>query len=118
MPSCHQCDFPVDTERETHCRKCGEPARRQRGQGLLEVDIAHAGESWEVAKGKIDRAVDDAFDYGHSGVKVIHGYGSTTGTSIIGPRAISYLRHIADEEGAKFAKDLRNPGASLLWING
>ena len=117
MASCHECDFPVDAERETNCRKCGSVVRKQRGQGLLEVDVAHAGESWEVARMKIERAVDDAFDYGYDGIKVVHGYGSTSGRSVIGPQAISYLRHIADEEGGRFTKDARNPGASLVWFN-
>lgn len=117
MANCHQCDFPVNSEHESYCRKCGESIRPQRGQGLLEIDIAHAGETWDIAKRKIDRAIDDALTYGYSGMKVIHGYGSTSGRSIIGPRAMSYLRHLADEEGGRFAKDLRNPGASLIWFN-
>jgi len=117
MANCHQCDFPVDPSHETHCRKCGAALRSQSQQGLLEIDIAHAGETWEIAKRKIDYALDDVFRYGHAGLKVIHGYGSTSGKSIIGPRAISYLRHIADDEGGTFAKDQRNPGASLLWLN-
>ena len=42
----------------TVCPKCGESLRGRSLQGMLEVDVAHAGETWEVAREKILRAVD------------------------------------------------------------
>jgi len=30
-----------------HCPKCDGPAPRETLQGMLEVDVAHAGETWE-----------------------------------------------------------------------
>ncbi|MFC5049838.1 hypothetical protein ACFPK9_04330 [Rubritalea spongiae] len=84
---------------------------------LYEVDVAHSGETWDVAKQKIAQALDQAV-YGHfKGLKVIHGYGSVSGQSVIAPRAISLMRHLAEEYGGRFAKDQKNPGASLIWLN-
>lgn len=96
---CVECGFPLEAMGVDDCPKCdhGSSPRRIAEQGILEVDIAHAGETWEEAKSKIDRAFDDALYYRHSALKVIHGYGSTSGRSVIGPRAKSYLRHLAEE---------------------
>ena len=118
MAKCLQCDFPVDLEDTRWCPKCGSEVRRRRSGELLEIDICHSGESWEIAKDKIDRAVDTAFDRNFDGIRVVHGYGSTTGgRSVIAPQAVRYLRLVAEEEGGKYAKDLRNPGVSLVWLN-
>lgn len=102
------------------CPKCDYDSRprRQVKLGVLEVDIAHTGETWEQAKAKIDRAFDDALYDRHAGLKIIHGYGSRTGSSVIGPRAKSYLRHLAEETaGARFTPDRHTQGASIIWLN-
>lgn len=120
MLECYRCGFPSHVGNGDSCAKCGEPFRNRRTatQGLLEIDIAHAGQTWEVAKRMIDSAIDDGLFHGHSGVKIIHGYGSTNGgTSIIGPKAKGYMRHLADEVGGKFTPDRNNPGCSLIWFN-
>lgn len=84
---------------------------------IYEVDVAHGGETWEQAQAMIIDALDQAM-YGYfKAVRVIHGYGSLTGQSIIGPRAISLMRHLADTHNARFAKDNKNPGVSLIWLN-
>jgi len=70
-----------------HCPKCDGPASREIREGVLEVDVAHAGETWEQAREKIVKALDQAIHYRHAGLKIVHGYGSTSGHSIIGPRA-------------------------------
>lgn len=117
---CNECGFPLEAMGLSICPKCDHDAGRGRftDQGILEVDVAHAGETWEEAKAKIDRAFDDALYYRHAALKVIHGYGATSGRSVIGPRAKSYLRHLADEtEGARFAGDRRTEGASIVWLN-
>lgn len=117
---CVVCGFPLEAMGVDECPKCdhGSGASRVAEQGILEVDVAHAGETWEEAQYKIDQSFDDALYYRHSALKVIHGYGSTSGCSVIGPRAKSYLRHLAEEcEGARFAADRRTEGASLIWLN-
>ena len=81
------------------------------------VDVAHNGESWELAQQMIIQALDQAI-YGHfKGLKVIHGYGSLSGTAVIAPRAISLMRHLAEQNDARFAKDQKNPGSSIIWLN-
>lgn len=119
MNDCAHCGFPLHVGNGDECAKCGEPTtfRRSATQGLLEVDVAHAGESWEQAKRMIDRALDDAERHGHSGIKIIHGYGSSSGTSIIAPQARSYMRHLADQVGGRFTPDRKTLGSSLLWLN-
>ena len=84
---------------------------------IYEVDVAHGGETWQQAQAMIIDALDQAI-YGHfKAVRIIHGYGSRTGQSIIGPRAIALMRHLADTHNARFAKDNKNPGVSLIWLN-
>jgi hypothetical protein len=117
MPDCPNCGFPIDPSTQSHCPKCDVAARASALLGVLEVDVVHAGESWEVAKGKIERALDQGILWGHAGVKIVHGYGSSTGRAEIAPRAIALLRHLAEATGGRFARDRGNPGASIVWLN-
>lgn len=84
---------------------------------MLEVDVVHAGESWMQAKEKIERALDHANFRRHKGLKIIHGYGSLSGSSVIAPQAIAYMRHLAEAQEVRFSKDQHNPGASIIWLN-
>ena len=84
---------------------------------IYEVDVAHNGETWEVAKVKIVQALDQAIYGQFKALKVIHGYGSLTGIAVIAPRAISLMRHLAEQNDVRFAKDQKNPGASIIWLN-
>lgn len=84
---------------------------------MYEVDVAHNGESWEEAQQMIIQALDQAIYGQFKGVKVIHGYGSMTGHAVIAPRAISLMRHLAEQNDSRFAKDQKNPGASIIWLN-
>ena len=52
MRLCPECDFPIDHFRMNHCPKCDGPASREIREGVLEVDVAHAGETWEQAREK------------------------------------------------------------------
>ena len=117
MRLCPECDFPIDHFRMNHCPKCDGPASREIREGVLEVDVAHAGETWEQAREKIVKALDQAIHYRHAGLKIVHGYGSTSGHSIIGPRATAFLRHLAEELGGRYARDRNNRGASIIWLN-
>jgi DNA-nicking Smr family endonuclease len=84
---------------------------------MLEVDVAHAGATWEHAREKIMEALNQAIHYHHAGLKIVHGYGSMSGHSIIGPRATAFLRHLAEELGGRYASDRNNRGASIIWLN-
>jgi DNA-nicking Smr family endonuclease len=84
---------------------------------MLEVDVVHSGEDWEEAARKIEAAVDQAVHRGHKGVKIIHGHGSATGRSALAPRAMTYMRHLAEVTGGRFTRDRNNPGASIIWLN-
>src|SRR5256885_16844970 len=67
MTSCRTCGNPLNFANGSKCIKCGEPLRPYRS--LLEVDVAHAGESWEQAGEKIKRAVDQGLRDQHKGSK-------------------------------------------------
>jgi hypothetical protein len=114
---CPNCEFPLDPGHDDRCPKCGEGVRGQVFQGLLEVDVAHSGEHWEEARQKIIQAVDLGILHGHSGVKIIHGWGATTGRASIRQRAVSLLQTLAQRTGGKLAQDKQNPGAHILWLN-
>lgn len=117
MRECPECGFPFDHFWENHCPKCDGPAPRDIRAGLLEVDVAHAGETWEHAREKIMEALNQAIHYRHAGLKIVHGYGSMSGHSIIGPQATAFLRHLAEELGGRYASDRNNRGASIIWLN-
>ena len=117
MRECPECGFPLEEFGARVCPKCDGFAPGEVRKGILEVDVAHAGETWEQARDKIVDALDQALAGGFRGLKIVHGYGSTSGRSVIGPRATAYLRHLADEVGGRYATDRRNRGASVLWLN-
>lgn len=114
---CPECGFPLDCFQLSTCPKCDGGELHHHLRGVLEVDIAHCGETWELAREKIADALDQALSKQYRGLKIIHGYGSTTGRSIIGPRAVAYLRHLAEQFGGRYAPDWQNRGASLIWLN-
>lgn len=114
---CPTCGFPIDPSGEKACPKCESSFTASGVFGILEVDVAHSGESWDEAARKIERAIDRGIQWGHKGVKVIHGHGSSTGQAVIAPRAISFMRHLAETTGGRFARDRQNPGASIVWFN-
>jgi hypothetical protein len=113
---CPTCEFPVDLGRMSVCPKCGEGLKGKALQGVLEVDVAHAGETWEVAREKILRAVDRGVMGGHKGVKIIHGYGAGRGQGVIRSHAVPLLRSLAVKVGGRLAPDQQNPGAHVLWL--
>jgi hypothetical protein len=115
---CPSCGFPLERDRHTECPKCETTIRASSLFGLLEVDVAHSGETWETARLKIEQAVDRAIHWGHSGVKIIHGHGAATGRAIIAPRAVALMKQLAEQTGGTFTKDRQNQGAHLIWFNG
>lgn len=114
---CPHCEFPLDPGSNRTCPKCGTEVRGMIFQGLLEVDVAHSGESWDVAREKIIRAVNQAMLHGHSGVKIIHGWGASTGRSVLSGLAVTLLRGFAQRYGGRLSPDKHNPGAHVLWLN-
>ena len=114
MWECPESVFPFEHFWENHCPKCDGPTPRDIREGLLEVDMAHAGETWEHVREKILEALDQAIHYLHAGLKIVHGYGSMWGHSIIGPRAMAFLRHLAGEMEGRFASDRNNRGHSII----
>ena len=113
---CPRCGFPLDSDRQPECPKCGAEIRAEALLGLLEIDVAHGGETWEQARHKIEEAVDRALHRGHKGVKIIHGHGSRTGRAVIAPQAVTLMRGLALRTGGRFTADRQNPGASLIWF--
>ena len=115
--TCRQCGFPYDPSEHTLCPKCQVGADQDGHLQLLEMDVVHSGETWPMAKEKIERGLDQAIFHHHKGLKIIHGYGSLSGSSVIAPQAIAYMRHLAEAHDARFSKDNRNPGVSIIWLN-
>src|SRR6266513_5266060 len=115
MTSCRTCGNPLNFANGSKFIKCGEPLRPYRS--LLEVDVAHAGESWEQAEEKIKRAVDQGLRDQHKGVKVIHGHGRSTGRAVIRAKAIDLLGERARSTRGRLVQDNGNPGAHILWLN-
>lgn len=103
---------------EMRCPKCENSLRKTVVYGLYEVDVAHSGETWEVAERRIMDACSRAIFGQHKGLKVIHGYGSAHGhTAMIRTSAIPLLRRLATQFGGKVVPDRQNPGAHILYFN-
>ena len=119
MKECIGCGFPLAAMNLSECPKCDyHPTTTTQYIGILEVDIAHSGETWEVAKQKIEDSMNKALYYNHRGLKIIHGYGTrTNGKSIIAPRAKAYLQHLAERYGGRYVSDKHNNGVSIVWLN-
>ena len=108
----------VATSSETRCPKCETPLRKTFVRGLFEIDVAHRGESWEVAERRITDACSAAIYGQHKGLKVIHGYGSGKGhTSFIRRSTIPLMTRLAREVGGKLVPDRSNPGAHILYFS-
>jgi hypothetical protein len=114
---CPHCGNPLVSAESSECPKCNQRLRGYAYQQLLVADVAHSGESWEEAERKIIRAVDQGIFRRHKGVKIVHGYGTTTGRSVIRDKAIELLRELARQTGGRFVRDDDNPGAHILWLN-
>lgn len=117
MHSCKNCGFPFEPSKTPICPKCQIDGDKDGYRQILEVDVAHSGETWEMAKDKIIRSLDQAIYQRSKGLRIIHGYGSLGNEAVIAPRAISLMRHLAEQNDARFAKDAKNPGVSIIWLN-
>ncbi|MEM7386186.1 MAG: hypothetical protein AAF514_14690 [Verrucomicrobiota bacterium] len=116
--SCAGCGMTVSAADHEYCPKCDEPLRGAIVRGLYEVDIAHSGETWEVADRKLMQAFNQALLGQHKGLKVVHGYGSGLGhSSSIRNRAVPKMRRLAEQTGAKLVRDRNTEGAHILYFN-
>ena len=114
---CLDCGHPTGPRPTSPCPKCGASLARQRARPLLEIDIAHHGETIEVAREKLLRALDEALRNSHAGLKVIHGRGNHAGRPTIAAMANALLRAQVLRHGGRLTMDRNNPGASILWLN-
>ena len=114
---CNICGHIIRSLKNSRCPKCDEPIRENVNKGLYEVDVAHSYETVDLALNKISAAVDQASYQGFSGIKVIHGYGSTCGISKISGPAVRTMRRLAIEYKGKFTIDRGNRGASIIWFH-
>ena len=111
---CGQCGIPLDTLAK-ECPKCGEKrAVRQDGKQILEVDVAHAGETVEKALAKLNQAASEALAGAYMGLRVVHGYGSGHNhTHLIKEAVQKRLLALQERYGGKLIQD-GNPGA-IHW---
>lgn len=118
MLNCPACGFSPEKPGIRTCPKCETPLRRAyRTTGdLIEVDVAHAGETVDEALAKLDRAIRFAAMSNCRGLKVIHGRGATTGVSRLKPPVVAAMKQAARIHGGKVVPDRGNPGAHLLWF--
>jgi dsDNA-specific endonuclease/ATPase MutS2 len=98
------------------CPKCGNrEAVRADGKRVLEVDVAHGGETVERALAKLEQAVDETLKAGYARLRVIHGYGSQAHhTHRIQGAVRAKLEEFQKRYGGRLETD-QNPGA-MEWI--
>jgi len=117
LKECPNCgiDFDLDTR---SCPKCELPVTEFFQDRLIIVDVAHHGEDWEIAREKIEKAIDEALYLNVKGLKIIHGRGSKHGhTRIIALNTRSLLKSVAKQHGAKLVSDKHTDGAHILYFN-
>lgn len=115
---CPNCGMTVPNRDASECPKCETSLRKTFVRELYEIDVAHGGETWELAEKRITDSCSAALYGQYRGLKVIHGYGSGRGhTSHIRSHAIPLLKRLARETGGKVVPDRRNPGAHILYFN-
>ena len=109
---CGHCGIPLDTLAK-ECPKCGEKrAVRQDGKKILEVDVAHAGETVEKALAKLNQAASEALAGASMGLRVVHGYGSGHNHSHLIKKAVQKrLVALHDKYGGRLVQDC-NPGVT------
>ena len=112
--NCGVCGNPIETVAEA-CPKCGEKrAVRQDGKKILEVDVAHAGETVERALAKLNQAASEALAGAYMGLRVVHGYGSGHNHTYLIKEAVrKRLLALQERYGGKLIQD-GNPGA-IHW---
>ena len=113
---CGQCGNPMERAGE-ECPKCGNrEAVRADGKRVLEVDVAHGGETVERALAKLEQAVDEVLKAGYARLRVIHGYGSGYNhTHLIKDAVRKRLVALREKYGGQLIQD-RNPGTTKWWF--
>jgi hypothetical protein len=113
---CSKCGITVD-ESLSYCPKCDNPLYNGYVDELYIEDVAHKGEDWELAREKIDNALDIAFRQNYKGIKIIHGRASGVGhTRIIADKSIKYLKVLARQYDGKLVQDKQTDGAHILYF--
>ena len=111
---CLNCGMDNDSSVKA-CIKCDAPMMSKIIDRYHVADIAHDGETWPVAKNKLDEAIEFAFANHYKGVKIIHGKGTDKGhTRIIRDNTIPYLKSYATSHEWKLSEDKFTKGAHLL----
>lgn len=113
---CGQCGIPLETVLQ-ECPKCGgRNASRQDGKKILELDVAHAGETVEKALAKLNQAVSEALAGAYMGLRVVHGYGSGHNhTHLIKVAVQKRLVALHDKYGGKLIQE-ENRGATRWFL--
>ncbi len=108
------CGIPVDPV-DLNCPKCEASLHAVFADCYFEIDVAHAGQTREIARREIEEGLDHALLYRFRGLKVIHGYGGPNrNRGVIAREAKYIMRQIAERKGYGFREDKRNPGAHLI----
>ena len=112
---CPECGMHTNVLDHNRCQKCDFELIDHVTTQLYDVDVCHNGEDWLVASEKILNGLDKALLSGFSGMRVIHGYGSSGGhTSIIKGRAIAFINKIARQKGYQIQQNSNNRGETVL----
>lgn len=114
--TCPYCGSSVSPGSDT-CSVCGNTLPDTFVDELMEVDVAHSGESWEDARRKIEKAVDTCLLRQLKGVRIIHGRGDRGfHTGIIARKAVPYMRKLAQSHGGRCVQDDHNSGAHIIYF--
>jgi len=113
---CGSCGNPLERAGE-ECLKCGNrEAVRADGKRVLEVDVAHGGETVERALAKLNQAASEALAGAYMGLRVVHGYGSGHNhTHLIKEAVLKRLTALQDRYGGRLLQE-GNPGATQWQI--
>jgi hypothetical protein len=118
---CPNIDCGIDLALDAlSCPKCDEPLPIGLRDDLLEIDVAHSGETWTEALDKLEAAISFARVQRFKGLRVIHGSGRSRdddaweGPGRIRRESLNYLRQAAVDIDARLMPEKHNRGAHLL----
>jgi hypothetical protein len=104
------CGFPLDG-RQMVCAKCGEAVALAR-QGILDADVAHAGQTAVIAVAQAEQALNRARVGLYRGLRLVHGDGGRISQAV----RDEVRRWVRDGRAVAHSNEPRNRGTILVWL--
>ena len=79
-----------------------------------EIDISHNGQTWEQAREEFLKAIAFSQKHRYESIRIIHGYGSAGGNSVIKDYVLTMLKMYKEKYGWKYQQCPNNKGSHIM----